>query len=101
MGQVGRADEEDVHAVDPGDLVGLLERPGRLDLDDPDDALVQPMDVGMAYGAEARPAHAGRDATNAVWRIAQERDGFAGVGRALESGHHDPERPHVERSADS
>ena len=40
VGQVGRPDEQDVDAVERGDLVGVADRARRLDLDDADDPLV-------------------------------------------------------------
>ena len=59
MGQVSRADEENIHAVDRGDPVGVAEPADRFDLDDPDDAVVQPMDIGVRHGTQPGAADAG------------------------------------------
>ena len=59
--QVGRADEQHVDAVDRGDLVGVTQAADGLDLDDPDDALVEALDVGVATAP--RPAPRTRVAT--------------------------------------
>ena len=50
--QVGRADEQDVDAVDGGDLGGLVDRARRLDLDDAEDARIDDPDVRVAELAE-------------------------------------------------
>ena len=54
MRQVGRADEQDVHAVGRRDRVGLVERADRLDLDDADDPVVDLPDVSVGDGSQAR-----------------------------------------------
>ena len=62
VGQVRRADEQDVDPVDRGDLVGVAQAADRFDLDDSDDTLVQAMNVRVADDPEARAADPGRDA---------------------------------------
>ena len=52
VGQVRRTDEQDVDAVDRGNRVGVAERARGLDLDQPDDPLVEPADFGVCDGAE-------------------------------------------------
>ena len=54
VAQVGRADEQDVDAVDRGDLGCVLDGARRFDLDDPDDPLVDRADVGVARARRGR-----------------------------------------------
>ena len=61
--QVGRADKEDVNAIDRGDLRGVLDGAPRLDLDDAKDPAIDRLDLRVALlsetcttGPESEPA---------------------------------------------
>ena len=98
--QVGRADEQDVDAVDRGDLLGVLDRAPRFDLDDPEQPPVDRLDVGVAELAETCAAGRQGQPAHAVGRVAHERDRLARLLGQVHPRDHDPVRTEVERAPD-
>ena len=99
--QVGRADEQDVDAVEGGDLGGVLDGERRLDLEHADDRRVQPRDVGVGDLTQLGAARREGEATDALRRVAEVRQRLADFVDGLEPRDHDPGRSQViERSPD-
>ena len=83
MRQVGRADEQDVHAVDRGELRGVLDGARQFDLDDACDLGVDRADVGVGPLPEARAAHGQGESARPVRRVVHERDRLGDLGRGV------------------
>ena len=99
--QVGRADEEDVDAVDGGDLGGVLDGARRLDLDDPQDPPVDRLDVRVTELAEPGASGREREPAAPVGRVAHPRDRLARLLREVDARDHDPVRAEIEGTADA
>ncbi len=98
MRSVG-SDEEDVHAVDRGELGGVLDRRRILDLHDEREPTALRADIAMPDPPEFCAARQQGNPPHTVGVVADERDGVAHLGRRLEPGHHDAGRAQVERPA--
>ena len=85
MAEVAGADEQDVDAVDGGDLLDGVQGGQGLDLDDAEDVVVGPVE---GAGVEAVPAHpvVGRDSPVPGRRVAQVPDAGGGLRRRCRPG---------------
>ena len=101
MRQVGRADEEDVDAIDGGDLRGVVDGAPRLDLDDAEDPAIDRLDLRVALLPETGATRREGEPARAVGRVAHERDRLASLLGQVHPRDHDPVRTEVERAADA
>ncbi len=98
VGQVLRADEQHVDAVERGDRLDRFDRGPGLDLHDP---YHLGFGAGDGVAVQAEPAHPvvrGHPAV-AVGRVAQVPDGVRRVGRAVDAGKHHAHGAEVEQPA--
>ena len=100
MRQVGRADEQHVHAVNGRNGFHGLNRGWRLDLDDGDQRR-RPRHIGTEVGAVSAGAVRKRHAAHARRRIAHGGDGSLRFGRRLDAWEHDSVGAEIEDPMDA
>ena len=100
VAEIRRSHEQHVDAVDRGNLRDARNGRGRLDLDDPENIVVERPNLRMRHAAEPRAAGQQRHAADAIGRVAQVRHRLPNLVDRVEAGDHDPGRAQVERPAD-
>src|SRR5690606_19229490 len=99
-GQIGRADEDAVHALDRHDLIKVGEGFGRFHLAQQTDVVLGLWQV-VAYGPPAcHPRDGGTHATDAVRRVTNRRHRPARFLGRLHHGHQQVARPDVQQALD-